>query len=266
MISPLIAFITIWSTSTIQGSQQLQTWARSEWSQQDRVYSSILDEVRPFYGKDGFIDEKLVAQKYEFHVNNFLRDKTNSLLFMRALAWHEIALSDGNIFRFERIKPIRTQFVSAMRMWSEPVNSFAFVRTMAICYLFSTSPDMFVENKLIEKLYAKKQSDTELELTYAVWASMNSRMAPNRLTIEKILEKQEQLSFRKGARLQAIATCYLYTSTWNPPSKRLLEKFIETKALYIKQLPNGHANDSKQFRDSFAKDSAELRKMARDWS
>jgi len=243
----------------------LQDWASGEWSRQDKAYSQILDEVRPFYGKNGFINEEVVSKKYIYHVGAYLEDRNNSILFMRALAWHEVALSDGRLSRRPDVKLLRSDFIHAMRMWSHPVNSFSFVRTMAICYLHSTSPDMFVDNRLIEKLYIKDPTDTELELAYLIWVSMNSEVAPNRLTIVKLLEKQERLQFRAGARLRALSMCYLFVSSKEPQSRLLVEKSISLMDKYLTLLPTNHYSNTPEYRKSVSDSKKELRRVAAKW-
>lgn len=248
-----------------QQSNLMQQWARGEWSRQDKAYSQILDEVRPFYGKDGFIDKDLVAQKYRYHAEAFAQDRGNSLKLMRALAWHELACSDSDIFDEAATDRSRKKFLQAMRLWSRPVDSFSFVRTMAICTYLTTSPDMFSDNRLLEKLYAKDQSDTELELIYIVWLSMNPDVSPSRLTIEKLLEKQEKLEFRKGARLFTLSMCYSFMSSHETPSRRLLEKSYQLKLNYLSALPAGHVNNTAEYRAKVFESMREERKQTAHW-
>ena len=243
----------------------LQQWARGEWSRQDKAYSQILDEVRPFYGKDGFIDEDVVEKKYEYHVNQYLQDKGNSLKLMRALAWHELTYSDYNFARTESRALVQRKFIQSMRLWSRPVDSFSFVRTMAICTYLTTSPDMFSENRLLEKLYAKDQSDTELELFYIVWLSMNPDLSPSRLTIERLLQKQEKVEFRKGARLFTLSMCYSFMSSHETPSMRLMEKSFQLKLKYLDALPPGHLNNTADFRAKVFDNIRETRKQLAHW-
>ncbi|MCA0360282.1 MAG: hypothetical protein LCH41_04440 [Armatimonadetes bacterium] len=244
----------------------LQQWARGEWSRQDKAYSQILDEVRPFYGKDGFIDEDVVEKKYEYHVNQYLQDKGNSLKLMRALAWHELTYSDYNFARTESRALIQRKFIQSMRLWSRPVDSFSFVRTMAICTYLTTSPDMFVENRLLEKLYAKDPSDTELELIYIVWLCMNQEVSPSRLPIERLLQKQEKIEFRKGTRLFTLSMCYNFASFHAPPSRRLMEKGFQLKLDYLAALPPGHINNNTaDYRAKVFDSIREKRKQTAHW-
>ncbi|MCA0360281.1 MAG: hypothetical protein LCH41_04435 [Armatimonadetes bacterium] len=261
---PLISLALVLSSGS-HHPDLLPQWARGEWSRQDKAYSQILDDVRPFYGKDGFIDERACADKFIFHSNAFLNDPIDSILFMRALAWYEILLSDGNVGRISGMGPQLRKFRNAMRSWTKPVDSFHFTRTLAICIYRTSGHDTFAGNKLIEKLYAKNQADTELEQHYILWAAMNPEVGVNRTTLLKLLEKQEKLKFRQGSRLIFLAESYKWVAILEMPlSKSLTEKSIALRSEYISRLPPGHVRNTPEYRAEARADAKALLSYFKD--
>ena len=262
---PLLCLAFLLSSGSAEPNL-LPQWARGEWSRQDKAYSQILDEVRPFCGKDGFIDEELVGQKCKYHIRTFLADSNSNLNLMRALAWHELSMSDGQLSRDKELSALRQRFIDIITRWPRPIDSYSFVRTMAICILRSRAHDSFLGNRLIEKLYAANPGDTELELHYILWASMNPSVAPNRLTLVKLLEKQEKLAFRKGARLLFLSMAYRYVAVMETPlSKPLTEKSIKLMFDHINALPKGHALNTPEYRKKAEKDAQGLRAYMKNW-
>lgn len=258
-------FILLVTSQTVRGSSY-PSWLGDKWKVRDESYERVLQEVRPFYTANGFIAEETVRQKYVMHVKNFLRRRDDSLLLMRALAWHELALSDGNIFKHSDAKLLKEQFVDALRLHKSPVQSFAQARTLAICLYYSTAPDTFANSRLLEKLYAYDRSDTELELAYLTWACLNLTNAPNQLTLERLLQKQEKLEFRRGGRRDSLSFCYTYLSFHSPKSKRLLEKGLQLKRQYFESLPSGHSDNTEEFRQQMIALEKNLRSLSKNWS
>lgn len=244
----------------------IPNWATGKWSTQDRAYSRILAEVRPFYGRDGFIDEKLVAEKYVYHVKQYMADAGNSILFMRALAWHEVSLSDGDISRRPGVHAYRLKFVELMQRWQQPIDSVSFVRTMAICILRSTSDTAFSRNGLIGRIYSRIPTDTEFEINYIHWAARNPSVGATRAELLKLLRKQETLEFRKGARRLYISASYKWVARMEKPfSKELTEKSISSMSEYISSLPAGHVNNTPEYRKEAQRKAAALRSYYENW-
>jgi len=241
------------------GRTPMPAWATGKWSTQDKAYAQILEEVRPFYGKDGFIDEKIV-------VNQYMADAGNSLLFMRALAWHEVSLSDGYISRVPGVHVHRLKFVELMQRWQKPVDSLSFVRTMAICVLRSSSDTAFAGNGLIGKIYSRRPTDTELEINYIHWAARNPSVGATRAELLKLLRKQEALEFRKGARRLYISASYKWVAVMERPfSRDLTEKSISLMSDYISSLPPGHVNNTPEYRKNAEKKASALRSYYKNW-
>lgn len=263
----LLAAVNVFLASNsiaLPSQADLPSWAKGDWNGKDKTYRNILNEVRPYFGKYGFIDAKVVADKWKYHWLQYQRDQSNSLKLMRILAWTEVALSDNNIFADAKLAKMKREFLATYQFWSKPIDSFAFVRTYAMVQFMTSSPDAFVDNRLIEKLYIHDRKDTELELVYIIWCSMNPEVAPNKLTLVKLLEKQEKLEFRKYGRLKLIELGYFSISGYEGRSPELLEKTIVLSNKRLSVLPRNHPDNTREFRQK-VKESNEWTKKTIKW-
>ena len=261
----LSLFAIVFAHATPSRAAELPPWAKSEWSKQDQTYRQILYDVQPYYNGIGFTDSEIVSKKVKYYFQDYKSNQSDSIKLMRALAWFEVALSDGNNFASEEMKRMKREFNVLLRLWTRPVNSFSFVRTFAIVEYIMTSPDTYVDSKLIEKLYAKDQSDVFLETVYLVWCSSNQSVSPNRLTLEKLLEKQLKITYRIGPRRQLIAMCYLLISTFETRSPRLLMRNIAVMQDYVNSLPEGHSNNTQEFRKRVSEGIEFKKRTAERW-
>jgi len=246
--------------------EQMPIWLGKSWTKRSPSHSELLREVQSYYRGDGFLNEEVVRERYTLSVDQFLRNPKGSNNLMTALAWHELALSDGNIFDDSRARTMREKFVDVLRSWKSPVTSFEEARTLAICLYYSTAPDTFTKNRLLEKLYTHDKSDTELELAYLTWACLNPKVAPSQLTLERLLQKQEKLEFRRWGRRDSLSFCYSYLSFQSPKSKRLLEKGLQLKRQYFESLPAGHSDNTEEYRQQMIALEKNLRSMSKNWS
>lgn len=246
--------------------EQMPIWLGKSWNKRSPSHSQVLQEVRSYYQGDGFLNEEVVRERYKLSVDRFLKNPKDSHSLITALAWHELALSDGNIFDDSQARTMRQKFVDVLRSWQSPVTSFEEARTLAICLYYSSAPDTFTKNRLLEKLYTHDKSDTELELAYLTWACLNQNVAPSQLTLERLLQKQEKLEFRRGGRSDSLSFCYSYLSFHSPKSKRLLEKGLQLKRQYFESLPSGHSDNTEEFRQQMIALEKNLRSLSKNWS
>lgn len=268
----LIAMFTLLVGSSADSSNfqqktpaQYPVPASGNWKKEISAYPKILAEVRPYFGKDGFINVPEVRKKLVYHVNGYKRNAGDPIYLMRAMAWMEVALSDGNVFDDPACRAAKNSLRSTLFAWGKSIDSFAFIRTYAIIHYLMTSPDTFTENRLLEKLYAYNQRDSDLELIYLVWCLSNNVSVPNRLTLKRILEKQEKLEFRHGPRLRALSMCYFFFSTVDGKHPDDLETSIRLTNEYYRLLPIGHANRTPNFKESLEESNRINQETADRW-
>jgi hypothetical protein len=246
-------------------STQLPAWASGDWKKEDKRYVQILSDVKPYFGEDGFIDVPLVRAKLKSALQKYESNQGDPQDLMRALAWMQVALSDGNVFATEEMATLKRRFAAYLRYWIQSINSYSFVRTYAIVYYYLTSPETFVQNRLLEKLYAYNQNDAELELCYITWCAFNHEVAPNKLTLQKLLEKQEKMEFRQNARKRALAMCYSFLAGYEKKSPEFLEKSISLMNVWVSLLPKDHFENTKEFRTQLATSEKEKKKIIDRW-
>jgi len=237
----VIIAITILAALTVSPMIEdpvLPTWVDLSLEPANDAYQKILDEVRPAFGKDGFIDIPKVYSEFEESAEAYLASPDDSLLLMRALSWMEVLSSDfrGDSARFDG--PIVGRFFAQLNQYVTPIPSFAFVRTRAIFSSESGTDKSFTHFRVLEKLYQKSPGDTELELAYLKWASL--RPAADRDALVKLAQKQENLQFRNATRQMDLWMVY-HSLAHKPPRRRdLLDKSYELWARFFQLLPEGH--------------------------
>lgn len=261
-LMPLVATLCL----TQAQYSQFPTFARGDWRKDPAQYSRMLEDIRPYYGERGFISVPVVRQKLRDSILIYNGDEGNPLKALKALTWVEVAYSDGNVFDGDKeLAQLKREFIVRMQYWLKPVDSFTFVRTLAVVLFYAQSPDLFVENRLLEKLYVYRQTDTELELAYLIWSAMNSEVTPNKFTLQKSLEKQERLHFRKDARKRSLALCYSFSAAFEKKSPEFLEKSIELMNQWYASLPEGHFDKTKEMRITIKENALEKQKIADRW-
>lgn len=158
----------------------------------------------------------------------------------------------------------KQRLVNLLALWQRPVNSFTFVRTFAMVQFICTSPDAYLESRLMEKLYYHDRSDTELELFYAVWCAFNQEVIPSELNYLEILERQEKVEFRNKARKFEIATCYSF-SGYIFESESFLRKAWLLRDQWLASLPKDHAGNTQDLKKKLAESKAFDQKSIKRW-
>ncbi len=252
--------------NSLQKPAKLPPWAQGNWNGKDALYRQILDDVKPYYGKDGFIDVDEVRKKWDYHYDQYVGQQGNSVKLMRLLAWTLVAMSDAysDFFNTQERRIKKQRLVNKLELWQEPIDSFAFVRTFAMVQFICTSPDAYLESRLMEKLYIYDRSDTELELFYAVWCAFNQEVIPNELTYRRILERQEKVAFRNKARKFTIATCYSFAG-YIFKSESFLRNAWRLRDEWLASLPKGHAGNTQDLKKKFAEGKAFNQKVIERW-
>lgn len=244
----------------------LPPWAQGDWNGVDTMYRRVLTDVEPYYGRDGFIDVDEVGKQWEYHYDQYVGQQGNSIKLMRLLAWTLVAMSDGynGFFNTQERRMKKQRLVNLLALWQRPVNSFTFVRTFAMVQFICTSPDAYLESRLMEKLYYHDRSDTELELFYAVWCAFNQEVIPSELNYLEILERQEKVEFRNKARKFEIATCYSF-SGYIFESESFLRKAWLLRDQWLASLPKDHAGNTQDLKKKLAESKAFDQKSIKRW-
>lgn len=245
----MIIAITILATLTVSPVIEdpvLPAWVDLSLEPANDQYQKILDEVRPHYGQDGFIDHPEVHAEFEKSAEAYLASPNDPLLLMRALAWREVLDSDYDGDAYSYSDSVAGKFSAHASRFVDPVPSFAYVRTRSMSRAEGGLDRNFNHFRVLEKLYKKSPEDTELELAYIKWAA--GQPSADRDALVKLAQKQEKIEFRRVTRLMDLWMVY-HSLAHKPPRRRdLLDKSYELRARFFQMLPEGHPLNTREKR------------------